>query len=277
MPIRLIAVDLDGTLLNAQTGISTRNREAIQSALSLGITVVVVTGRRFHSARPFVEQVAGDITIISSNGARIGSISGEVYTHNFLPSAVARQVIETAREYLEYAVAIFDVPGPGQIVMHHDAAPEGPAGWYMRNSRRYLVQTSDLSAAITTDPVQMMFGGPPDRIAPVEDVLRASPVSSSCHLTWTKYLARDLSLLDVMNRGCTKGSALANWARHCGIRPEEVMAIGDNLNDAEMLQFAGCAVLMANHNYDTIPSEWTLTLSNDEDGVAAAIERYALS
>src|SRR5487761_65466 len=87
MAIRLIAVDLDGTLLNTQTEISARNREAIQSALSLGITVVVVTGRRFHSARPFVEQVAGDITVISSNGARIGSVCGEVYYRNFLPSA----------------------------------------------------------------------------------------------------------------------------------------------------------------------------------------------
>ena len=277
MAIRLIAVDLDGTLLNTQTEISARNREAIQSALSLGITVVVVTGRRFHSARPFVEQVAGDITVISSNGARIGSVCGEVYYRNFLPSAVARQVIEAAREYRGYAVAIFDVPGLGQIVMHDEAALEGPVGWYMRNSRRYLVQTSDLGAAITTDPVQVMFGGPPDRIAPVEAVLRASPVSSSCHLTWTKYLSRDLSLLDVMNRGCSKGSALATWARRCGICQEEVMAIGDNLNDAEMLQFAGCAVLTANHNYDTLPPKWTVTLSNDEDGVAAAIERFALS
>ena len=277
MPIRLIAVDLDGTLLNGQNEISIRNRDAIRSAMARGVTVVIVTGRRFQSARPFVKQIDAGIIVISSNGARIGSLSGEEHYRNFLPGAVARQVIETALEYRGYAVAIFDAPGPGQLVMHDDAAPEGPVGWYMRNSRQVLVQTSDLGAAITTDPVQIMFGGPPERVAPVEAILRASGVSSLCHLTWTKYLSRDLSLLDVMNRGCSKGSALATWTRRCGIRAEEVMAVGDNQNDAEMLQFAGRPVLTANHNYDAIPPEWTVTLSNDDDGVAAAIERYVLS
>ncbi|MGH9438064.1 MAG: HAD hydrolase family protein, partial [Terriglobia bacterium] len=247
------------------------------AAQSLGVEVVIVTGRRFHSARPFVEQVDGNLIVISSNGARIGSLAGKIYYRNFLSSAVARQVVEAASEYKGYAVVIFDVPGQGQVIMHNDAVPEGPAGWYMRNSRRYLVQTSDLAAAITSDPVQMMFGGPLERVAPVESVLRVSAVNSLCHLTWTKYLGRDVSLLDVMNRGCSKGSALAYWARQFGIQPEEVMAIGDNQNDAEMLRFAGQAVLTANHNYDVIQPGWAVTLSNDEDGVAAAIERYVLS
>ncbi len=277
MPIRLIALDLDGTLLNGQTEISRQDLAAIHAAQCMGAKVVIVTGRRFHSARPFVEQVDGSLVVISSNGARIGSLAGEVYYRNFLPSAVAQQVIEAAHEYRGYAVVIFDVPGQGQLIMHTGAVPDGPAGWYMRNSHPCLVQTSDLSAAITSDPVQVMFGGPLDQVSPIVPILRASPVHSLCNLTWTKYLGRDVSLLDVMNRGCSKGSGLAFWANQCGIEPEDVMAIGDNQNDAEMLQFAGRPVLTANHNYDVVPPGWAVTLSNNEHGVAAAIERYVLS
>jgi Cof subfamily protein (haloacid dehalogenase superfamily) len=277
MPIRLIAIDLDGTLLNSESQITSASREALAAAARKGVQIVIVTGRRFHSARPFLESIPQDVTLISSNGARIGKTSGEVYYRNFLPLEVAREVVRATRDYQAYAVAIFDITRRGQLLMHTDAVPEGPLGWYMKTSRDCLLQTPDFTAALTSDPIQVTFGGPPERIEPVETVLRGSPVSSFCNLTWTKYLSRNLSLLDVMNRGCSKGVALAYWAKSCEIRPEEVMAIGDNFNDIEMLQFAGLPVLMANHSLDALRDGWKLTLSNDHDGVAAAIERYVLS
>jgi Cof subfamily protein (haloacid dehalogenase superfamily) len=277
MPIRLIAIDLDGTLVNSQGQIAPANREAVVAAARRGVQIVIVTGRRFHSARPFIEQIPQEVILISSNGARIGKASGEVYYRNFLPVEVARQVIQAAHDYQVYAVVIFDMNCRGQLLMHADAALDGPVGWYMRNSRDYLLQTPELDMALTADPIQVTFGGPPEKIEPVEAVLRSSPVASFCNLTWTKYLARNLSLLDVMNRGCSKGVALAWWAKSCGIGPQEVMAIGDNFNDIEMLQFAGLPVLMANHSFEAVRDGWKLTRSNDEDGVAAAIERYVLS
>lgn len=277
MPIRLIAIDLDGTLLNSRNEISPKNLEAIAAAMERGIEVVIVTGRRFHSARPFVEQIPGNVIVISSNGARIGTISGEIYYRNFLARQVAQKVICEAEAFTGYAVAFFDVPGRGQVLMHTEAAPEGPVSWYLRSCRDCLFQTPDLAAAITTDPIQVMFGGPPERIEPIEAALRSSPVASLCHLSWTKYLTRNLSLLDVMNHSCSKGSALAYWAAERGIQPEAVMALGDNLNDLEMLQYAGTPVLMANHNLSEIPDGWQVTLLNDKDGVAEAIRCYALA
>jgi hypothetical protein len=107
-------------------------------------------------------------------------------------------------------------------------------------------------------------------------LLAESPIRSSIHLTWTKYLTTKISILDVMNRGCSKGRALKIWAERCGIHPGEVMAVGDNLNDLEMLQYAGLPVLMGNHCPELDRPDWTLTLPNDEDGVAAAIRRYIL-
>jgi hydroxymethylpyrimidine pyrophosphatase-like HAD family hydrolase len=124
------------------------------------------------------------------------------------------------------------------------------------------------------DPIQVLFGGPPALIERVEPLVACSPVAPRIHLSWTKYLSRNISLLDVMTLGCSKGAALARWAKHRGYHPSEVMAIGDNHNDLEMLQFAGHPVIMSNHSAGLAMDGWHNTLSNDEDGVAAAIEAH---
>ena len=277
MPIRLLAIDLDGTLLDSRSEISPANRDALVAASLRGVRLLIVTGRRYHSARPFLEQIPCPVTLIASNGALLGSFSGEVLYRNFLPREVALQVLETTREYRPYAVAIFDVPGRGQVLMQDNAVPEGPLDWYLRTSPNFLAQVPDLETALHMDPVQVMFGGPPRCLEAVEPLLSASPAGDRIHLTWTKYFRRDISILDVMNRGCSKGHALSRWAERCGIDSSQVMAIGDNYNDLEMLQFAGRAVVMRNGSSGLAREGWLTTLSNDEDGVAAAIEEQILN
>ena len=274
--IRLLAIDLDGTLLNSRSEISSANRQALVAAVERKVQVVIVTGRRFHSATQFVRQVPSPVTLISSNGARITDSCGEVHHRNFLPCRVARQILGAARDYRPYAVAMFDIPGRGQVTMQDNAVAESPLGWYLRSSPDSLAQVPDLEAAITADPVVIMFGGPPGRIEPLEPLLRSFSPAGSVHLTWTKYPARNISILDVMNLGCSKGAALALWATRCRIQPGEVMAIGDNYNDLEMLQFAGHPVVMGNCTAGLDSNGWPVTLSNDEDGVAEAIRRYIL-
>ena len=275
-PIRLLAVDLDGTLLNSSSDVSSASRQALVAAVERGVQVVIVTGRRFHSAMQFVRQVPFAVSLISSNGARITDSRGEVQHTNFLPCQVARQILRAARDYRPYAVAMFDIPGRGQVTMQDNAVAESPLGWYLRSSPDSLAQVPDLEAAITADPVVIMFGGPPGRIEPLEPLLRSFSPAGSVHLTWTKYPARNISILDVMNLGCSKGAALSLWATRCHIEPGEVMAIGDNYNDLEMLQFAGHPVVMGNCTAGLDSNGWPVTLSNDEDGVAEAIRRYIL-
>ncbi len=276
MPIRLVAIDLDGTLLNSRWEISPANREALGAAADRGVHIVLVTGRRYHSARSIIEQLPCPVTLIASNGALISSSSGQIVYRDFLPRGTAQQVLEATRADRPYAVAIFDLAGRGQLVMEENAVMEGPLGWYLRTSPECLAQVANLEAALAIDPVQVMFGGPPARIEPVEPRLRASPAGPNLHLTWTKYFTRDISILDVMNQGCSKGRALEFWAKRCGIDASEVMAIGDNYNDLEMLQFAGQPVLMANSSPGLGRESWPVTLSNDHDGVAAAIQLYVL-
>jgi 5-amino-6-(5-phospho-D-ribitylamino)uracil phosphatase len=274
--IRLLALDLDGTLLNSVSEVSSANRQALAAAVEKGIQVVIVTGRRFHSAMQFVRHVPSPVTLISSNGARITDSCGEVHHRNFLPFEIARQILGAAPDYRPYAVAMFDIPGRGQVTMQDNAAADGPLGWYLRNSPDALAQVPDLEAAIRSDPVVVMFGGPPERIEPLEPLLRSSPAAGSVNLTWTKYPTRNNSILDVMNLGCSKGAALSLWASRCGVQAGEVMAIGDNYNDLEMLRFAGYPVVMRNSSGGLDGNGWPVTLSNDEDGVAEAIRRYIL-
>jgi Cof subfamily protein (haloacid dehalogenase superfamily) len=276
MPIRLIAVDLDGTLLNSHQEISQPNREALRAVCARGVQLLITTGRRFHSALPFLDSLACPVAVVSSNGALISSLAGNVWRRDFLPREIARQALDAAINYRPYAVAIFHRPGHGQVMMQQNAAPEGPLRWYLKTAPESLAQVADLPAALPEDPVQVMFGGPPALLEPLENMLRASPVGEHIHLTWTKYFTRDVSLLDVMNLGCSKGSALLWWLRREGYDPSEVMAIGDNYNDLEMLQMAGCPVVMGNACPELHGNGWHVTLSNDENGVEAALRAFSL-
>lgn len=274
MSIRLVAIDLDGTLLNSRGEVSPASQAALAEAFRRGVQIVVVTGRRARSAGRLVRQIPCPVTLMASNGALVQSNSGEVLHRSHLPAPVAREVLEVAKDYRPYAVAIFDRPKTGQVVMEENASREGPVAWYLRDDPECLSQVPDLAAALTADPLQIMFGGPPARLEPLEPLLRGSPVGSRVHLTWTKYPARNVCLLDVMAPGCSKGAALEKWSKECGVLPEEVMAIGDNFNDLEMLRFAGFPVVMGNGSAGLAREGWWVTDSNDQDGVAAALDRH---
>jgi hydroxymethylpyrimidine pyrophosphatase-like HAD family hydrolase len=121
--------------------------------------------------------------------------------------------------------------------------------------------------------VQAMFCGPIPRMQQALAALAASNLDNDITVLRTEYEARDLSIVDVLNQGCSKGHALARWAGYRGIPRKEVMAIGDNYNDIEMLAFAGVPFIMGNAAPELRRDGWTVTLSNDQNGVAAAIER----
>lgn len=277
MAIRVIAIDLDGTLLNSHQEISQPNREALAAAARRGLQLLITTGRRFHSALRLLAPVTPPAAVITSNGALIASPEGTVFHRDFLPRRTARLVLDASLDYRPYAVAIFHRHGRGQVMMQHNASPDGPLQWYLKTAPECLLQVADLPASLPEDPVQLMFGGAPDSIEPLERQLRLSPAAGHVHLTWTKYFTRNVSLLDVVDRGCSKGSALKWWLNREGYDPSEVMAIGDNYNDLEMLQMVGHPVVMGNASPELQRDGWHVTLSNDEEGVAAALETFALS
>jgi hypothetical protein len=274
--IRLLAVDIDGTLLDTRFEVSAANREAVVAAHRRGIEIVLVTGRRYASAWKIAAQLPVQMTLISSGGAMVKDARGTTLHRHLLPAAKARQVLADAGAGRRSALLLFDREGKGQVVTESlDPSHEPVEGYFLRN-REYLEQVVPLEAALIEDPIEVLFVGAVAPMRELERRLAQAPSASGVSLALTEYPSRDLSLVDVLDRGCNKGAALAWWAEQRGVAREEVMAIGDNWNDREMLEFAGLPVLMGNSSEELKQAGWAVTTSNDDSGVAAAIECFLL-
>jgi Cof subfamily protein (haloacid dehalogenase superfamily) len=272
-PIRLLAVDIDGTLLNPQFQIAERDLAALRRASDEGIEIVVVTGRRHTFALPIVQQLGLDLWVISSNGAITRSLSGETFHRDLLPAETCRKLCLAMREFRGNTVLTFDTESKGAIVLERmDELTASIQRWLEKNLQ-YIDFVIPIEDSLTTDPVQAMFCGPIARMHQAMDMLATSALSQDTTVLRTEYPVRDLSIVDVLNHGCSKGHALERWARHRGIAREEVMAVGDNFNDIEMLAFAGLPFIMGNACEELRRNGWSVTLPNDQCGVAAAIEQ----
>ena len=143
--------------------------------------------------------------------------------------------------------------------------------WMEKNSE-YLDVVQPLEDAVTESPVQATFCGDIARMREAQQALMNSGLWERITVLRTQYEERDLCIVDVLNHGCSKGHALRRWAEHRGIERQQVMAIGDNYNDIEMLEFAGVPVIMANACDELKQNGWMVTLGNNQDGVAHAVE-----
>jgi len=269
VPIRLIAVDIDGTLLNPQFQISETDSAALRKAHAQGIEIILVTGRRHAFALPIAQQLGFDLWLICSNGAITRSLSGQTFHRDLLPETTCRKLCGAMQEFRGQTVLTFDKDGRGAIVIETLQHLEGSIQRWLEKNMEYIEFVVPIEDSLTTDPVQAMFCGP------VEQMRRALAALDCCGLPITvlrtEYPGRDLSIVDVLNADCSKGHALERWANHRGITRDQVMAIGDNYNDIEMLAFAGRPFIMGNASQELRGRGWTLTRSNAECGVAAAI------
>lgn len=274
--IRLIAIDIDGTLLDSQWRVPRANRDAIAEAIATGIEVALVTGRRFDFALPVIDALPEPLTLMVNNGVVIKARDGRTMLSHLLPRGVARRVLESTRAYRETAAVVFDRPRAEQVIFECIDWSDRRRSGYAERNRPFIAEVVPLEACLTEDPIQLMFNGPCTLMRRLVAELRALPFARDFAVSVTEYENRDFAMVDVVQAGRSKGSALADWAERRGFARSEVMAIGDNLNDREMLEAAGCAVVMGNAVDELKALGWPLTGTNDEAGVAAAIRRYAL-
>lgn len=277
MAIRFIAVDIDGTLLNSQLHVSAANRAAIAEATRRGIEVALVTGRRYDFAMPVARQIDAPLTMIVNNGALVRTNAGETMLRHLLPRETARRVVVETERWRYATAVVFDRPQANQIMLERiDWNDPTRKGYYERN-RKYLAETSPLQDCLDEDPIQVMFTGTVTKMREVDTALQSLPFVESFGVAATVYDDKDFAMIDVIRAGVTKGATLAEWTALRDVPPEEIMAIGDNHNDLEMLSFAGVPVVMGNCVSVLKQRGWHMTASNDEDGVAAAIEQFALA
>ena len=275
MPVRLIALDIDGTLLDENSRLPAINRNAVAEAAERGIEIALVTGRRYDFATPIARQFPCPLTMIVNNGALVKSSDGNTQLVHLLPRDIAARVLDAAADFREQASVCFNRPRENQVIYERIDWEDPLRRGYFERNREYLAEMSPLRDCLTEDPIQVMFTGYANEVREIERFLTHLPFVSEFSMARTIYDKRDFGLVDVIAAGCSKGATLAEWVRRRGWSRQDVMAIGDNLNDMEMLQFAGLPVVMGNSVPELKSLGWRETLSNDQGGVAAAIELYA--
>lgn len=280
-PVRLVAIDMDGTLLPplSQT-VSGRNAAALREAQNAGITVAIATGRRTAYTAPLLHGLGmrADMPLITSNGAVTRTLGGEAIDRSHMKANIARGICGLLRPF-GVLVFTFDRVGRGEMVLESmELAHERIALWVDANRDAFeVVKPLEKALVDGDDPIQGMVAGGLVQMQRAEAVLRASEWARGCECVRTEYPARDLSILDLVPPGVSKGWALARLAGKLGVDRKETMAIGDNWNDVEMMEWAGQGVVMSNAPLELRTMAkmrgWKQAPPNDEDGVAVVLER----
>ncbi len=284
--IRLLALDLDGTLLDSHGRLSARNRAALAAARAGRVRVALVTGRRFRDARPLALELGLDVPVIAHNGALTKHARTlETVAVQPLPLAAARAVVRVGRTHELDPLVSDDAEGAGVLVYDHLNTANRPLLEYIEWARRIhgdeaeqaIVRVESVEQYLDHAPVHIAFSGTDTGMLRFGDVLRQE-LAGLVKLMITIYPAKQFGLVDVLHPEVSKGTGLAAVAREYGLTRAEVMAVGDNHNDVEMLEFAGTPVIVANaeaplHEIAGVH----VTASNDEDGVALAIEQFILN
>jgi Cof subfamily protein (haloacid dehalogenase superfamily) len=284
--VRLIAIDIDGTLLpSSGTTISRRNCRALREAQAAGIHIVIATGRRHQFAGPVLEQVglSPETVMISSNGSVVRHFDGKIIQRNLLSAASARALCPALRPFGQTMVFTFDRQsqdgnsGPSLVVESMESLHRR-IGMWVESNRNDMIEIAPLERAFDEGeaPIQGMLCGEIAQVRDAQRALEGMDLAADITMQRTEYADRDLGILDILPPNCSKGHALADYARSLGVEAPEVVAIGDNFNDQTMLEYAGQAVVMGNAGVEMQAlgrrNGWATTLGNDDDGVAEALE-----
>jgi Cof subfamily protein (haloacid dehalogenase superfamily) len=257
--VRLVASDLDGTLLLPGETVSERTRAALAAAREAGITVVLVTGRQPRSLAPIAERIGVGGIAICANGALIWDLdTGTMVDSAPLAAEAATRLVHTLREA---------VPGLLLAVELEERFGREP-GWAEDSSPVEPGAVEDDALRLITGPVIKLLARHPSLPFPEFSERARRAVGDDAVATWA-----GLRLVEISAAGVTKAFALERLCQRLGVDAAEVVAVGDMPNDLAMLRWAGTAVAVANATKEVLEAADQVTASNLEDGVAQLLER----
>ena len=264
MTIKLVALDLDDTLLDSKLAVSPRASVAIRQAVAQGVTVTIATGRMYRSALPYARQLKLDVPLITYNGALIkSSLSAETFLHQPVERDLAGQLLALCRQHGWYV----------QTYMHDELyvkEMDEYATYYSRFSGAPATAIGDRLYEAEESPTKILVMAAENEIPGIQGTLK-SIFGNRLSIVVSKP-----TFIEITHPLANKGKALAFLADKLGIKQDETMAIGDSGNDVDMLNFAGWGVAMGNASQAVKAIARLETLSNEADGVAEAIEKYVL-
>ncbi|GBC80991.1 Sugar phosphatase YidA [bacterium HR10] len=273
--VKLVAVDIDGTLLTSARVISPATRAAIRDVLDRGVRVVLVTGRSFPHARPFAEELGLTTPLILHNGALMKDVAGRIFAAYRLPSETTRELIRRARAHRMGLVCFDDRDGEDHAVIEPIAPENEQLLRYVSQWRHPPEVVPDLLRYADHAVLALTTVDRWARARRFAEVI-GEEFRGRVRVWRTEYPQRDMALLDFVSPECSKARALDHLARRWGIAPSEIMVVGDNRNDAEMFAYAGLGVVMGNAEEELKALGDYVTGTNDEDGLAQALRRFVL-
>lgn len=268
MAYKLLAVDLDDTLLDKNLRVSEANRRALMLAQQAGVVVTLATGRMFRATLPFARELGVAAPLIVYQGALVKhSVTGEVVLHRPLPLELALDVVDRLTRrgyhvnvYLDDCLYV-ERTGPEsalyESISRVSARPVGPLLPFLKERGQ--------------EPTKVLVVGREKELDQLAAELRPL-YGNSMHITKSKPF-----FLEFSHPLANKGQALAAVAAYYGFSPEEVIAVGDADNDLEMIAWAGLGVAVANARPRVREVADYITASNEEDGVARVVEKFILS
>lgn len=265
MGYKMLAVDLDGTLLDENHQLTQRVRTALYQVAESGVQIVIATGRMFQSAVKIVDEIGMDLPMVTYNGALIRSgLSGRIYDHHKLDAVSARMFVALLRgQGLEPLVYIEDE-------LYVEAQTERTRA-YAEITKVRLNYVGNLEAYITEEPTMLLFMG---------DVLTIDNLLPKMQQTYGQeyYITRSFpTFIEIMKVGVSKAAALESLAAELEISREEIIAIGDNYNDIEMITYAGLGVAVGNAAESLkCVADYTAQARNGE-AVIEVIERFIIN
>jgi hydroxymethylpyrimidine pyrophosphatase-like HAD family hydrolase len=278
---RLIALDLDGTLLNPQGHITPRVKEAVRAATRKGCIVTLATGRRHRPARRIAQELGIEVPLILYSGNLIYDTDQE---KPLLHRTLGPAFVETALEFLSemrVSVALLQSPLHGERIFIGPGEDTDPylQAYAARPDREDLIGRCTLRQLLEVpDPLVVCGVGPGHLEETLFTHLKKWPHFDSNLYSYSLRTApvMDLHGFDFLPPDHNKGYALTWLAHHYGLALSETLAIGDSYNDLDMLQTAGLGVAMQNAAALVKAKADVITASNAEDGMAEALERYVL-
>ena len=271
--IKLVALDMDGTTLNDNhITVSRKNRAAISQVVAQGTAVVPATGRSLAELPSSVRRISGGRYAITSNGASVTDLlSGEALYENLIKPETAAEIFETVGKFSAYAELYYQ----GRAYMQRGSVPGllrafQPLKLCYFLSRRKRVKNLADFVRRTANPVEKIEILPfsQEEQEELSAALRDLPVSVT---------TSGMNSIEITNRGVNKGTALAFLCGLLQIEAAQTMAVGDNGNDREMLEWAGISVAVENADEETKKLAGFVTLPNMQSGVAAALHHFVLN
>lgn len=273
MKYRLVALDLDGTLLDSQLQIRDETREELKRIRALGLQVMLVTGRHHVAAYAYWHQLGLDLPAICCNGSYVYDYrASRPLANDPLTRAEARQLLALVRKHNIYTMVYID-----EAMAYETETPFSPRflAWSAALPdalRPRFAHVESFDRLIEEAPTLWKFAAAGDDIA----ALRAFATDIEQNIGLSCEWSGDFRL-DIAHAGNNKGKRLAEWIASQGISAEEVIAFGDQQNDTEMLRISGLGIAMGNSGKDVQAHADWVTGSNDGDGIASALRRFVLT